>query len=70
MGRDRGFVSRLEETRKIEDTRGEGEERESGGEGTEGQGLTMTTKGGKPSKGDTSAGVRESEGEEKKREYT
>ena len=32
--------------------------------------MTMTTKGGKPSRGDTSAGVRESEGEEKKRDYT
>ena len=67
-GGDRGYVSRAEETNGIEGIGGEGEERESGGERTKGQGLTMTTKGGKPNGGDTVLGVKESEEEEKKGE--
>ena len=43
-------------------------ERESRGEGNEGRGLAMTTKGGNPVGGDKVVGVRESKGEEKKGE--
>ena len=45
---------------------GEGEEEESRGEGTEAKGSTMTTKRGKPSKGEAAMRVRESKGEKKK----
>ena len=65
---DRGSVSGAEEMGETEETGGEGEERESGGGGTEGHGSAMTTKGGKPGRGDAVAGVGESKGGEKKGE--
>ena len=49
---DKGSVSRSDETSLTKEIRGEGEERESGGGGTEGRRSAMTTKGGKPGRGD------------------
>ena len=59
------FISRVEEMHGTKETRGEEEERGSGGEGTKGRGSIMTTRGGKPCKGDVAMGVRESKKEKK-----
>ena len=59
----------LEQMRQAEPKKQEEKERrESGGEGTKGRGLVMTTKGGKPNGGDASARVGESKRGEKKGE--
>ena len=65
---DRGSVSRADETGCTEETRGEGEERKSGGGRTEGHVSAMTIKGGKPGGDDAAVGVGEGEGGEKKGE--
>ena len=65
---DRRSVSRADETDKTEEIGGQGEEREIGGGGTEERGSAMTTKRGKPGRGDAAARVGESEGGEKNEE--
>ena len=63
-----GSVSGADETGLTEYRRIRRGERESGGGGNEILGSAMTTKGGKPSRGDAVVGVGESEGGEKKGE--
>ena len=65
---DKGLVSIADEAGWTKEIGGAGEERESGGGGSEGWRSAMTTKGGKPGRGDAASGVRKSEGAEKKEE--
>ena len=67
---DNRFLSGVEEIGGTEETRGEGEEREGGGEETKERGSGKTTRGEKLGGEDASAWVRESEGEEKKGEFS
>ena len=67
---DSGFLSEVEEIGGTEETRGEGEERGGGGEGTKERGSGKTTRGEKQGGEDAAVWVRESEGEEKKGEFS
>ena len=67
--RDNGFLSVVEEIGRTEETR-EGEERGGGGEGTKERGSGKTTRGEKLGGRDAAPWVRESEGEEKKGEFS
>ena len=57
---NRGSVFGADEMGLTKEMGGEGEERESGGGGTEGRGSAKTTKGGKLGRGDAVPGVGES----------